>query len=129
MTMTTPPSFTEEITRLVQQQPRTTFVRYDDTGETPIERFIRLGREVWTEGVSAVDVLVEMQSRTFAHNTEKRTVITITLDIPDELAEQLNQMPLPELLARWLMQPAVPIHVYRHILTLLIGSHRKKEPL
>ena len=81
MTITTTASLTEEITSLVQQlspaqqhallvylrvlvtnqQPRTTVERYEDTGETPIERFIRLGREVWPEGVSAADVLAEMR--------------------------------------------------------------------
>lgn len=49
---------------------------------------------------------------------------TITLDVPDELADQLAQMRdrLPELLALSLQQPAVPAHVYRAILTFLASG-------
>ena len=49
---------------------------------------------------------------------------TITLDVPDELAEQLADMRerLPELLALSLQQPAVPASVYRDILTFLASN-------
>lgn len=49
---------------------------------------------------------------------------TITLDVPDELADQLAEMRdrLPELLALSLQQPAVPASVYRDILTFLASN-------
>ena len=49
---------------------------------------------------------------------------TITLDVPDELADQLAQVQdrLPELLALSLQQPAVPAQLYRAILTFLAGA-------
>lgn len=49
---------------------------------------------------------------------------TITLDVPDELADALApvQDRLPELLALSLQQPAVPAHFYRAILTLLVSA-------
>jgi hypothetical protein len=49
---------------------------------------------------------------------------TITLDLPDELADQLARVRdrLPELLALSLQQPAVPAHIYRTILTFLASG-------
>lgn len=49
---------------------------------------------------------------------------TITLDVPDELADQLAAVRdrLPELLALSLQQPAVPASIYRAILTFLAGG-------
>lgn len=46
---------------------------------------------------------------------------TISIDIPDELSAQLEQVRdrLPELLALSLQQPAVPAHIYRAILDFL----------
>jgi hypothetical protein len=45
----------------------------------------------------------------------------ITLDIPDELCDQLAQAGdrLPELLRLSLQQPAIPAHIYRYILDFL----------
>jgi hypothetical protein len=49
---------------------------------------------------------------------------TITLAVPDELAEELSQVRdrLPELLALALKQPAMPAHIYREILAFLAGN-------
>lgn len=49
---------------------------------------------------------------------------TVTLDLPDELAEQLAAVRdrLPELLALSLQQPAVPAQLYRTILTFLANG-------
>ena len=49
---------------------------------------------------------------------------TIALDVPDDLADQLNQIHdrLPELLALSLRQPAVPADIYRAILTFLVSA-------
>lgn len=49
---------------------------------------------------------------------------TITLDVPDDLADQLASMHdrLPELLALSLQQPAVPAQLYRAILTFLASA-------
>jgi hypothetical protein len=49
---------------------------------------------------------------------------TITLAVPDDLADQLAQIRdrLPELLALSLRQPAMPAHLYREILGLLAGN-------
>ncbi len=49
---------------------------------------------------------------------------TITLDVPDELADQLAPLQdrLPEMLALGLRQPAVPAQIYRAILTFLAGA-------
>lgn len=49
---------------------------------------------------------------------------TITLDVPDDLADDLALMQdrLPELLALSLQQPAVPAQIYRAILTFLAGG-------
>jgi len=49
---------------------------------------------------------------------------TITLSIPNDLAEQLARTGdrLPELLALGLRQPAMPAHVYREILAFLAAS-------
>jgi hypothetical protein len=49
---------------------------------------------------------------------------TITLEVPDELAEQLAQVRdrLPELLALSIRQPALPAHIYRSILDFLAGN-------
>jgi len=49
---------------------------------------------------------------------------TITLAIPDDLADQLARISdrLPELLALSLRQPAMPAHLYREILSFLAGN-------
>jgi hypothetical protein len=49
---------------------------------------------------------------------------TVTIDVPDELAEQLDQMRdrLPELLALSLQQPALPARLYHDILTFLASN-------
>ena len=49
---------------------------------------------------------------------------TITLEVPDELAEALTRIGdrLPELLALSLQQPALPVHIYRYILDFLASQ-------
>lgn len=49
---------------------------------------------------------------------------TITLEVPDELAEALTRIGdrLPELLALSLQQPALPAHIYRYILDFLASQ-------
>ena len=49
---------------------------------------------------------------------------TITLEVPDELAEALPRIGdrLPELLALSLQQPALPVHIYRYILDFLASQ-------
>ena len=49
---------------------------------------------------------------------------TITLTIPDDLADQLAQIRdrLPEILALSLRQPAMPAHLYREILAFLADN-------
>ena len=49
---------------------------------------------------------------------------TITLEIPDDLADQLMHLRdrLPELLALSLHQPALPAHIYRYILDFLASN-------
>jgi len=48
----------------------------------------------------------------------------ITIDIPDELSDQLAQVGerLPELLALSLQQTLIPTHIYRYILDFLISQ-------
>jgi hypothetical protein len=45
----------------------------------------------------------------------------ITIEVPEELSEQLTQIGdrLPELLRLSLQQPALPAHIYRYILNFL----------
>ena len=54
---------------------------------------------------------------------------TITIDIPDELSDQLAQVRdrIPELLALSLQQPAVPAHIYREILGFLASQPTPEE--
>jgi len=49
---------------------------------------------------------------------------TITLEVPDELADALTRVGdrLPELLALSLQQPALPAHIYRYILDFLASQ-------
>ena len=49
---------------------------------------------------------------------------TITLAVPDDLADQLTGIRdrLPELLALSLRQPAMPAHLYREIVAFLAGN-------
>jgi hypothetical protein len=49
---------------------------------------------------------------------------TITLAVPDDLADQLAQIRdrLPELPALSLLQPAMPAHIYREILAFIAGN-------
>jgi len=54
---------------------------------------------------------------------------TITLDVSDELADQLGPLQdrLPEMLALSLQQPAVPAQLYRAILTFLASAPTQKQ--
>jgi len=56
-------------------------------------------------------------------------VTTITVEIPDELAEQVAQMRdrIPELLALSLRQPALPAATYRAILGFLASNPSPAE--
>jgi hypothetical protein len=56
---------------------------------------------------------------------------TITLDVSDELADQLAavQDRLPELLALSLQQPAVPASIYRALLTFLANGPTREQIL
>ncbi|ELS02126.1 hypothetical protein Xen7305DRAFT_00018370 [Xenococcus sp. PCC 7305] len=51
-------------------------------------------------------------------------MVKITLEVPDELSEQLLQMGdrLPELLALSLQQPPLPAKIYRYILDFLASK-------
>jgi hypothetical protein len=51
-------------------------------------------------------------------------VATITLEIPDDLSEQLAQLGdrLPELLYQCVQQAILPVHVYRYILDFITSS-------
>lgn len=46
---------------------------------------------------------------------------TVTIEVPDELSELVEQAGdrLPELLARSLREPTLPAHVYRYVLDFL----------
>ena len=54
----------------------------------------------------------------------------ITLDLPEDLAQALTQQGdrLPALLTQALTQPALPAHIYRHILEFLT-SHPTPEDI
>ncbi len=58
------------------------------------------------------------------HTSGKRTMPKITLEVSEELSQQLAQVGdrLPELLALSLQQPAVPAQVYRYILDFLASN-------
>jgi len=58
-------------------------------------------------------------------------VAKITLEIPDELSEQLAQIGdrLPELLALSLQQPPLPARIYQYILNFLASEPTPKEIL
>ncbi len=51
-------------------------------------------------------------------------VATITIEIPDDLSEQLTQLGdrLPELLRQCVQQSVLPAHVYRYILDFLTSQ-------
>ncbi|MCT7982880.1 hypothetical protein NG796_06200 [Laspinema sp. A4] len=53
----------------------------------------------------------------------------ITIEVPDELSGQLTQMGdrLPELLAQFLQQPTIPVHIYRYILNFLASTPTPEE--
>jgi hypothetical protein len=59
----------------------------------------------------------------------KRTMPRITLEVSEELSQQLAQVGdrLPELLALTLQQPAVPVQVYRYILDFLASNPTPKQ--
>lgn len=54
---------------------------------------------------------------------------TITLEVPDELSEQLQQLGdrLPQLLMQTLQQPPLPANAYRYILNFLAGQPTPAE--
>lgn len=58
------------------------------------------------------------------HTSKKRNMPKITLEVSEELSQQLAQVGerLPELLALSLQQPAVPAQVYRYILDFLASN-------
>ena len=58
------------------------------------------------------------------HTSGKRNMPKITLEVSEELSQQLAQVGdrLPELLALSLQQPAVPAQVYRYILDFLASN-------
>jgi hypothetical protein len=51
-------------------------------------------------------------------------VATITIELPDDLSEQLAQLGdrLPELLRQCVQQAVLPAHVYRYILDFLLSQ-------
>ncbi|MGC9524906.1 MAG: hypothetical protein ACP5D7_05130 [Limnospira sp.] len=61
----------------------------------------------------------------------------ITIEVPDELSGQLTRMSeiasatlrerLPELLAQWLQQPTLPVHIYRYILNFIASAPTPEE--
>ncbi len=53
----------------------------------------------------------------------------ITIEVPDELLGQLKQMAdrLPELLAQFLQQPTLPVHIYRYILNFIASGPTPEE--
>lgn len=53
----------------------------------------------------------------------------ITLDLPEELSEQLAQVGdrLPELLALSLQQPALPAYIYSYILNFLTSNPTSEQ--
>ncbi|HEY9838511.1 MAG TPA: hypothetical protein V6D27_16625, partial [Vampirovibrionales bacterium] len=53
----------------------------------------------------------------------------ITIEVPDELSGQLTQIGdrLPELLAQFLQQPTLPVHIYRYILNFLASGPTPEE--
>lgn len=55
----------------------------------------------------------------------------ITLEVPDELSEQLTQLGdrLPELLALSLQQPPLPAHIYHYILDFLASQPTSEQIL
>ncbi len=55
---------------------------------------------------------------------EKLGMATITIEVPDELSEQLAQLGdrLPDLLRQCLQQPVLPATVYRYILDFLTSQ-------
>jgi hypothetical protein len=48
---------------------------------------------------------------------------TITIEVPDDLSEQIAQAGdrLPELLAQSLREPTLPAHIYRYVLDFIAG--------
>ena len=55
----------------------------------------------------------------------------ITLDLPDELSDQLTQIGdrLPELISLSLQQTAIPAHIYRHILDFIASQPTPEQIL
>jgi hypothetical protein len=49
---------------------------------------------------------------------------TITIDVPDELADLITKVGnrLPEMLALSLRQPVLPVHIYRYILDFIASQ-------
>jgi hypothetical protein len=58
-------------------------------------------------------------------------VAKITIEVPDELSEQLAKIGdrLPELLRLSLQQPAIPAHIYRYILDFLASKPTPEQIL
>ncbi len=88
----------------------------------------------YTPGLAAIPPLTERMAQIAQswnnYNSEKETLHTkltmprITLEISEELSEQLAQLGhrLPELLALTLQQPALPAHIYRYVLDFLASN-------
>jgi hypothetical protein len=60
---------------------------------------------------------------------QEHTMAKITLEIPDELAEQLTKVGdrLPELMTQVLQQTAVPGHIYRYVLEFLANNPTSEQ--
>ncbi len=56
-------------------------------------------------------------------------MVRITIELPEELSEQLAQVGerLPELLALSLQQPALPAHIYSYILNFLVSNPTSEQ--
>jgi hypothetical protein len=55
---------------------------------------------------------------------EKEGMAIVTIEVPDELAEQVRheKARLPELLAQSLQRPSLPVETYRYVLEFLVSN-------
>jgi hypothetical protein len=60
---------------------------------------------------------------------EQSSMATITINVPDELSEQLLQLGdrLPQLLLQCVQQPPLPAKVYRYVLNFLASQPTPQE--